>query len=50
MQSMATDTAAREEVAKAWTGFKDNKEGQDAVANARSQNAFKYALQAPACS
>src|SRR4051812_23964269 len=48
MQGMATDTAAREEVAKAWSGFKDKKEGEGAVANARSQNAFKYALQAPA--
>jgi Ca-activated chloride channel family protein len=48
MQSMTTDTAARAEVTKAWTGFKDNKEGDDGVANARSQNAFKFAMQAPA--
>src|SRR4051794_1104323 len=48
MQGMSTDTIARREVAKAWTGFKEKKDGQDAVANARSQNAFKYALQAPA--
>jgi Ca-activated chloride channel family protein len=48
MQSMSTDVATRAEVAKAWTGFKDNKEGEDGVANARSQNAFKFAQQAPA--
>jgi Ca-activated chloride channel family protein len=47
MQGMSTDTAAREEVSKAWAGFKDKKEGDDGVANARSQNAFKFALQAP---
>src|SRR6516165_10736836 len=47
MQSMSTDVAMRAEVAKAWTGFKDKKEGEDGVANARSQNAFKFALQAP---
>jgi Ca-activated chloride channel family protein len=48
MQSMSADTATRTEVAKAWTGFKDKKEGEDGVANARSQNAFKFAQQAPA--
>ena len=48
MQSMTTDAATRAEVAKAWTGFKDKKEGEDGVANARSQNAFKFAQQAPA--
>src|ERR1043166_4917471 len=48
MQSMSTDAATRAEVAKAWTGFKDKKEGEDGVANARSQNAFKFAQQAPA--
>jgi Ca-activated chloride channel family protein len=48
MQSMSTDVAMRAEVAKAWTGFKDKKEGEDGVANARSQNAFKFAQQAPA--
>jgi Ca-activated chloride channel family protein len=48
MQSMSADTTTRAEVAKAWTGFKDNKEGEDGVANARSQNAFKFAQQAPA--
>ncbi len=48
MQSMSADTATRAEVAKAWTGFKDKKEGEDGVANARSQNAFKFAQQAPA--
>ena len=46
LQEMRTDTAARDSVAKAWTGFKDKKEGDDGVANARSQNVFKYAEQA----
>jgi len=46
MQSMSEDVATRTEVAKAWTGFKDKKEGEDGVANARSQNAFKFAQQA----
>ena len=35
-------------VAKAWDGFKEKKEGDDAVANARSQNAFKFAEQSGA--
>jgi len=48
MQSMSTDVSTRGEVAKAWTAFKDKKEGEDGVANARSQNAFKFAQQAPA--
>src|SRR4029434_7036133 len=48
MQSLSADAATRVEVAKAWGGFKDKKEGEDGVANARSQNAFKFALQAPA--
>jgi Ca-activated chloride channel family protein len=48
MQNMSADTATRSEVAKAWTGFKDKKDGEDGVANARSQNAFKFAQQAPA--
>jgi Ca-activated chloride channel family protein len=48
MQSMSADAATRAEVAKAWTGFKEKKEGDDGVANARSQNAFKFAQQAPA--
>src|SRR5437660_10565992 len=48
MQGMSGDVATRAEVAKAWTGFKDNKQGEDGVANARSQNAFKFARQAPA--
>lgn len=48
MQSMSADTATRDEVAKAWTAFKDKKDGDDGVANARSQNAFKFAQQAPA--
>jgi Ca-activated chloride channel family protein len=48
MQGMSADVATRAEVAKAWDGFKDKKEGEDGVANARSQNAFKFALQAPA--
>jgi Ca-activated chloride channel family protein len=48
MQSMSADAATRSEVAKAWDGFKDKKDGEDGVANARSQNAFKFAQQAPA--
>ncbi|HJT80775.1 MAG TPA: VWA domain-containing protein, partial [Chthoniobacterales bacterium] len=48
MQNMNADIAARAEVARAWGGFKDRKEGEDGVANARSQNAFKHAMQAPA--
>src|SRR6267154_625379 len=48
MQNMSADAVTRAEVAKAWTGFKDKKEGEDGVANARSQNAFKFAQQAPA--
>ncbi len=48
LQQMTADTAARDEVAKAWVGFKDKKEGADGVANARSQNMFKYAEQAGA--
>src|SRR5437667_5117297 len=48
MQSMSSDEATRPEVAKAWTGFKDKKEGEDGVANAPRQNAFKFAQQAPA--
>jgi Ca-activated chloride channel family protein len=45
MQSMSADTPARAEVSKAWDGFKEKKDGADAVANARSQNAFKFAEQ-----
>lgn len=45
MQSMSADTSARAEVSKAWDGFKGKKDGADAVANARSQNAFKFAEQ-----
>ena len=48
MQSMSADATTRGEVAKAWTGFKEKKDGEDGVANARSQNAFKFAQQAPA--
>ncbi len=48
LQGMSADTAARDGVAKAWAGFKDKKEGDDGVANARSQNFFKYAEQAVA--
>jgi len=48
LQEMTADAAVRSDVAKAWTGFKDKKEGDDGVANARSQNAFKFAAQAPA--
>ena len=48
MQGFSMDAPTRAEVAKAWSGFKDKKEGDDGVANARSQNAFKFALQAPA--
>jgi Ca-activated chloride channel homolog len=45
MQGMSADTSARAEVSKAWDGFKEKKDGADAVANARSQNAFKFAEQ-----
>src|SRR5262249_49065489 len=48
IRGIAAKEATRAEVAKAWTGFKDKKEGEDGVANARSQNAFKFAQQAPA--
>jgi Ca-activated chloride channel family protein len=48
LQEMTADSAVRFDMAKAWDGFKDKKEGEDGVANARSQNAFKYAAQAPA--
>src|SRR5204862_7345019 len=48
MQSMSADGAARAEVSKAWGGFKEKKDGEDAVANARSQNAFKFADQSAA--
>jgi Ca-activated chloride channel family protein len=48
MQSMSADSAARAGVAKAWDGFKEKKDGDDAVANARSQNAFKFADQSAA--
>ncbi len=48
MQSMSADTAARAQISKAWDGFKEKKDGPDAVANARSQNAFKFAEQAAA--
>src|SRR3954462_6324003 len=48
LQEMTADNAVRFDMAKAWDGFKDKKEGEDGVANARSQNAFKYAAQAPA--
>jgi Ca-activated chloride channel homolog len=48
MQSMSADSAARAEVSKAWGGFKEKKDGEDAVANARSQNAFKFAEQSAA--
>ena len=48
MQSMSADAPARAEVSKAWDGFKEKKDGADAVANARSQNAFKFAEQSGA--
>ncbi len=48
MQSMSADARARAEVSKAWGGFKEKKDGADAVANARSQNAFKFAEQSGA--
>ncbi len=48
LQQMTADAPVLDGVAKAWTGFKDKKEGDDAVANARSQNHFKYAEQAGA--
>ena len=47
MQQMTADMAARDGAEKAWAGFKEKKEGEDGVANARSQNFFKYAEQAP---
>src|SRR5260370_20639179 len=46
MQEMTNDMRTRAEVAKAWSGFKDEKSGDAALANARSQNAFKIAQQA----
>jgi Ca-activated chloride channel family protein len=49
MQEMTADAPTRANAAKAWSGFKDKMEGDDGVANARSQNAFKYAQQ-PAAS
>src|SRR3954452_7227452 len=48
MQSMSADAAARAQVANASTRFHDKKEGEGGGANARSQNAFKFAQQAPA--
>jgi Ca-activated chloride channel homolog len=48
MQSMSADAPTRAEVSKAWDGFKEKKDGADAVANARSQNAFKFAEQSGA--
>ncbi len=48
MQSMSADGPALEQVSKAWAGFKEKKDGEDAVANARSQNAFKFADQSAA--
>lgn len=48
MQSMSADAPARAEVSKAWDGFKEKKDGADAVAHARSQNAFKFAEQSGA--
>jgi len=48
LQQMSADAPALAGVAKAWAGFKDKKEGDDGVANARSQNLFKYAEQAQA--
>src|SRR5215471_9809562 len=48
MQGMSADAPARSEVSKAWDGFKEKKDGADAVANARSQNAFKFAEQSGA--
>ena len=45
MQGMSADPAVRDQVAQAWAGFKEKKDGEDAVANARSQNTFKFAEQ-----
>jgi Ca-activated chloride channel family protein len=45
LQGMSSDVAARDHVSKAWAGFKEKKDGEDAVANARSQNTFKFAEQ-----
>lgn len=46
LQQMNEDKKAREFAGGAWAGFKNNQDGADAVANARSQNLFKYAEQA----
>src|SRR6184192_3444787 len=48
LQEMTADTSVRSDAAKAWGGFKEKKDGEDAVANARSQNAFKFADQSAA--
>jgi Ca-activated chloride channel homolog len=48
LQEMAKDRRSRDVAASAWSSFKSKHEGEDGVANARSQNAFKYADQAPA--
>lgn len=45
LQEMTEDRVARDSAAKAWGGFKSKMEGEDAVANARSQNFFKQAQQ-----
>jgi Ca-activated chloride channel family protein len=45
MQEMSSDMSARSRVGEAWGGFKDKKSGEDSVANAQSQNHFKYADQ-----
>ncbi len=48
LQEMNGDAVARRDLAKAWSGFKEKRSGDDGIANARSQNAFKFAQQAPA--
>jgi hypothetical protein len=45
MQGMSADPAVRDHVAQAWHGFEEKKDGAGAVANARSQNSFKFAEQ-----
>ena len=46
LPQMGADRSAVSRAKAAWGGFKDNKSGDGAVADARSQNQFKYAEQA----
>lgn len=45
LQQMGSDKAALDSAGGAYFGFKTKKDGDDSVANARSQNFFKYAEQ-----